>query len=102
MGEHERSEQACPVCGQHTLAVDEPPQIDVMGVQAYSDMLGMGDLHQPGSLGIICLSCDTRWRDKAAFDRGDAEPDAGSLADDAEDADGGDDSDADGGDGGEE
>jgi hypothetical protein len=102
MGEHERSEQACPVCGQHTLAVDEPPQIDVMGVQAYSDMLGMGDLHQPGSLGIICLSCDTRWRDKAAFDRGAAEPDAGSLADDGEDADGGDDSDADGGDGGDD
>jgi hypothetical protein len=91
MGEQERSEQACPVCGQHTLAVDEPPQIDVMGVQAYSDMLGMGDLHQPGSLGIICLSCDTRWRDKAAFDRGDAEPAADSLADDDEDGGGGDD-----------
>jgi hypothetical protein len=85
MGEQERSEQACPVCGQHTLAVDEPPQIDVMGVQAYSDMLGMGDLHQPGSLGIICLSCDTRWRDKAAFDRGDADPDASLVTDDAED-----------------
>jgi len=99
MGEQERSEQACPVCGQHTLAVDEPPQIDVMGVQAYSDILGMGDLHQPGSLGIICLSCDTRWRDKAAFDRGDAEPDVDTHADD--DADGEDDGSADGDDGGE-
>ena len=81
MSEQARSELACPVCTKHTLAVDEPPRIDVMGVQAYSDIIGMGDLHQEGSVGIVCLSCDTRWRDKAAFDRGEAEPDAGSFAD---------------------
>ena len=81
MSEQARSELACPVCSKHTLAVDEPPRIDVMGVQAYSDIIGMGDLHQEGSVGIVCLSCDTRWRDKAAFDRGEAEPDADSVAD---------------------
>ena len=74
MSEQARSEQTCPVCGQHSLALDQPPQIDVMGVQAYSDMLGMGDLHNEGSVGIVCLNCDTRWRDKAAFDRGEPEP----------------------------
>ena len=78
--EESRSELACPVCGQHTLALDEPPRIDVMGVQPYSDMLGMGDLQSPGVPGIVCLSCGTRWRDRAAFDRGEADP--------AEDADG--------------
>ena len=81
MSEQARSEQTCPVCGQHSLALDQPPQIDVMGVQAYSDMLGMGDLHNEGSVGIVCLNCGTHWRDKAAFDRGEAEPDTDAIAD---------------------
>ena len=84
MNEEARSELACPVCSRHTLALDRPPEIDVMGVQQYSDMLGMGDLPNEGALGIVCLSCDTHWRDKAAFDRGepdaDADSDAGSEA----------------------
>jgi hypothetical protein len=74
MSEQARSEEACPVCSQHTLALDRPPEIDVMGVQQYSDMLGMGDLHVEGSIGIVCLTCGTHWRDKGAFDRGDADP----------------------------
>ena len=78
MSDTTRSEQACPACGQHTLAVDEPPHIDVMGVQAYSDMLGMGDLAAVGLPAIICLSCGTRWRDRAAFDRNEPEPDDAS------------------------
>jgi hypothetical protein len=73
MSETTRSEQACPVCLQHTLAVDEPPRIDVMGVQLYSDIVGMGDLRQEGAVGIICLNCGARWRDRAAFDRGEPE-----------------------------
>jgi hypothetical protein len=80
MSEEARSEQACPVCGEHALALDRPPEIDVMGVQQYSDMLGMGDLPNEGAVGIVCLECDTHWRDKAAFDRGDAEPSTGSDA----------------------
>jgi hypothetical protein len=75
MSDTTRSEQACPACGQHMLAIDEPPHIDVMGIQAYSDMLGMGDVQQGPVLGIICLACGTRWRDKAAFDRNEPEPD---------------------------
>ncbi len=73
MSDTTRSEQACPACGQHMLAIDEPPHIDVMGIQAYSDMLGMGDVQQRAVLGIICLACGTRWRDKAAFDRNEPE-----------------------------
>ena len=80
MSEETRSELACPVCSQHTLALDKPPEIDVMGIQQYSDMLGMGDLPNEGAVGIVCLDCDTHWRDKAAFDRGQPEPDLGSDA----------------------
>lgn len=78
MSEQPRSEQVCPVCGHHTLALDQPPQIDVMGVQSYSDLVGMGDLKPQGSVGIVCLDCGTHWADKAAFDRG--EPDAEVVA----------------------
>jgi hypothetical protein len=86
MNEQARSKQACPVCSQHTLALDQPPQIDIMGVQSYSDILGMGDLRTEGTLGIVCLSCGTRWRDKAAFDRGQAEPAGdGQLGEDVDD-----------------
>jgi len=80
MSEPARSEQACPVCSQHTLALDRPPEIDVMGVQQYNDLLGMGDVENEGSIGIVCLNCKTHWRDKAAFDRGEPDPDDDSEA----------------------
>jgi hypothetical protein len=83
MSEEARSELACPVCSAHTLTLDQPPQIDAMGVQVFSDMVGMGDLPSEGSIGIVCTSCNTRWRDKAAFDRGEPEPLDGSDAPDA-------------------
>jgi hypothetical protein len=76
-GSEGRSELACPVCGEHRLAVDEPPHIDIMGVQPYSDLLGMGDLSSRGAMGIECRSCGTYWRDRAAFDRGEAQPPEG-------------------------
>lgn len=81
MSEQTKSEQACPVCSQHTLALDRPPELDVMGVQPYSDMLGMGDIHDPAAIGIVCLNCGTHWRDKDAFDRGEPDPDAPAEAD---------------------
>lgn len=85
MSDQTRSEQACPVCLAHTLALDEPPRIDVMGVQPYSDLIGMGDLRPGGVFGIVCLTCGTRWRDRDAFDRGEPEPpDAGGSADDGD------------------
>jgi hypothetical protein len=76
MGEEDRSELACPICGEHALSLDQPPRIDVMGVQLYSDIVGMGDLAPEGPLGIVCLSCGTHWRDRDAFDRGESELDA--------------------------
>jgi hypothetical protein len=69
-----RSEMACPVCGQHQLALDEPPQIDVLGVQPYSELIGMGDVRTSGPIGIVCLACGTHWRDRGAFDRNEPDP----------------------------
>ena len=99
MSEPTRSELACPVCSQHTLALDRPPEIDVMGVQQYLDLLGkcliepffllgMGDLENEGPVGIVCLNCKTRWRDRDAFDRN--EPDASAGPADVDFSDGGD------------
>jgi hypothetical protein len=68
-----RSERACPVCGQHSLAVDAPPRIDVLGIQPYSDLIGMGDVRPRNAPGIICLNCGTRWRDLRAFEAGEPE-----------------------------
>jgi hypothetical protein len=76
MSEEARSELACPICSEHTLALDQPPRIDVMGVQLYSDIVGMGDLPSEGPIGIVCLSCGTHWRDRDAFERGEPELDA--------------------------
>jgi hypothetical protein len=74
MTDDNRSEQVCPVCGKHMLAVDEPPRIDVMGIQVYSDIVGMGDVTPGGALGIVCLGCETRWANKAALERGESLP----------------------------
>ena len=60
-----------------------------MGVQAYSDLLGMGDVAPEGSLGIVCLSCETRWASKEAFDRGEPDPDVEESAEAADDDAGG-------------
>lgn len=89
MSEEARSELACPVCSAHALALDQPPQIDAMGIQAFSDMVGMGDLPMAGSIGIVCTNCNTRWRDKEAFEHGEPEPDVGSDAPDSGGADDG-------------
>jgi hypothetical protein len=74
MSDDTRSERACPVCGEHRLKLEEPPRIDIMGVQVYSDMLGMGDLQQESLPSIVCLACGTRWRDLRAFQRNEPEP----------------------------
>lgn len=69
----ERSQLACPVCGQHRLAIARPPHIAVMGVQPYSDLLGLGDREPETPPAIECLACGTRWRDIDAFKAGKSE-----------------------------
>jgi hypothetical protein len=65
----QRSELACPVCGAHQLAIDTPPHIDIIGVQPYSDLIGMGDFQVREPPAIVCLACGTTWPDREAFER---------------------------------
>jgi hypothetical protein len=62
------------MCGQHRLAVARPPHIAVMGVQPYSDLLGLGDPEPDTPPAIECLACGTQWRDIDAFNAGKPEP----------------------------
>ncbi len=45
-----------------------------MGVQPYSDLLGLGDREPETPPAIECLACGTRWRDLDAFNAGTSEP----------------------------
>jgi hypothetical protein len=65
----ERSQLPCPVCGAHQLALDTPPQIDVVGIQPYSDLIGMGDIQVREPPGIVCLACGASWPDRESFEQ---------------------------------
>lgn len=71
-GGGERSREACPVCGAHRLTIIDFPDVPTMGVQPYSELLGMGDLHASTPPGIGCLDCGAHWRDLDSFRAGDA------------------------------
>jgi len=45
-----------------------------MGVQPYSDLLGLGDPEPDTPPAIECLACGTQWRDIDAFNAGKPEP----------------------------
>ncbi len=62
-----RSQETCPVCGQHTLHLLYFPVIDVTGVRPYDDMLGFGDVHPEQEPAIGCAACGAEWPDVAAF-----------------------------------
>ncbi len=70
------SRWACPSCGQHRLAMEEPPKFGAMGSQPYLDIVGMGDPSDPTVPAIVCLNCGRRWPDLAAF-RAESETSAG-------------------------
>jgi hypothetical protein len=65
--EEARSEEACPVCGNHTLSLLDFPHVATMGVQPNSDILGMGEPRVEQPPGIACLTCGTQWSDLDAF-----------------------------------
>ena len=78
------SELACPVCGAYRLAIALPPYVAIMGVQPYSDLLGMGDPKPDALPGIECLACGSRWRDINAFRDGETEPAAAPAHEEVE------------------
>ena len=61
------SAEACPSCGAHRVAMVPLPEIEVMGVQPYTDLLMMGDRPAPLRPSIVCLACRAEWRDLEAF-----------------------------------
>ncbi|CAN5764633.1 hypothetical protein BH24CHL8_BH24CHL8_04580 [soil metagenome] len=63
----QRSAEACPVCGRHTVSLLGFPYVATMGAQPTSDILGMGELSPDQPPGIGCLSCGAQWADVAAF-----------------------------------
>lgn len=65
--EPERSAEACPRCGAHQLTLLRFPQLDVLGVRPYDDLIGMGDAKATTEPGIGCLACGAEWPDLAAF-----------------------------------
>ncbi len=67
LDEATRSEQACPRCGAHRLALLNLPTIDVSGYRPLDEIYGMvtgPSLEEPG---IGCLACGAEWPDLAAF-----------------------------------
>lgn len=72
------SARACPVCGRHALALERPPEIQVVGAQPYTELYRMGDLPMP--VGVRCRACGAWWPTIEALEAGeppsteDAEP----------------------------
>lgn len=66
----ERSREACPACGAHRLTIIDFPDVPSMGVQPYSELLGMGEPHASTPPGIGCLECGAQWDDLEAFRAG--------------------------------
>ena len=56
-----RSKDPCPVCGHHTLTLLDFPHVSTMGVQPYSELLGMGEPMVEQPPGIACLTCGSQW-----------------------------------------
>ena len=62
-----RSEQACPRCGQHRLALLNVPEIDPNGYRPLDEVLGMGEAPSLEEPGIGCLNCGAEWPSLGAF-----------------------------------
>jgi hypothetical protein len=62
-----RSEEACPACGEHSLSLIGFPYVSTMGVQPYTDILGMGEPQADQPPGIGCLACGVEWPDLDSF-----------------------------------
>lgn len=63
----ERSAEACPACGRHTVSLLGFPYVATMGAQPTADILGMGELSADQPPAIACLSCGAQWANVADF-----------------------------------
>jgi hypothetical protein len=67
-GAGERSEQACPACGAHQLAVLSFPSLPGSNPTDIEVPLG-GRAADPSAPAIGCLACGAEWRDLETFSR---------------------------------
>jgi hypothetical protein len=67
MSDDARSEDACPVCGEHRLAVLHFAEEGALDDQAPQAVLGATMAPPDEPPGIGCLACGAEWPDLAAF-----------------------------------
>jgi hypothetical protein len=63
----DRSALACPVCGEHRLAIIDFPETTATGYQALSEIIGMGEPTVVTPPAIGCLACGAEWPNVDAF-----------------------------------
>ena len=62
-----RSNEACPVCGEHRLTLLQFPDTSILGVRPYDELYAMGDAKPNTAPGIGCLACGSEWPDLDEF-----------------------------------
>ncbi len=80
LNESSRSEEACPRCGAHRLALLTLPEIDTTGYRPLDEAYGLvaGPALQEPAIG--CLACGAEWRHLADL-RADGEAGSKSATD---------------------
>jgi hypothetical protein len=83
----QRSGEACPVCGQHSLQLLYFPNVGATGARPYDEIFGFGDVQPDEPPAIGCSSCGSQWASLEDFRAGrqmtttDATPDADDESD---------------------
>jgi len=68
-----RSDEACPACGAHQLALVDFPSVSAVGYQVFAETVGMGEIRETTPPAIGCQACGAEWADLAAFRAAQAE-----------------------------
>jgi hypothetical protein len=72
-----RSRDACPVCGEHRLAIGPDQRPDLRQIRPYDELIAMGDPAPDFEPSIECLACESSWPNLADFraaERGEGPP----------------------------
>ena len=77
-----RSADACPVCGEHRLAIIDFPELTGGGRSPAAEVVG-GSGSDPTVPAIGCLACGAEWEDVNAFRAAVAAGPSGAVSDDA-------------------
>jgi hypothetical protein len=67
MNDHARSEEACPVCGEHRLALVRFPGETPPDDEAPGAILGATLARDDEAPAIGCLACGAEWPDLGSF-----------------------------------